>query len=130
MKWWIAFLFSLLPLGLVADSSSQAGDLGTSWQQEVEPVPLEFPHSSESLSMGKAVLRMLAFFAALGTIGGTIVLLKKRGRLLISRRNPSSIRVLETVSLGSKFYLAVVEYKESRFLVGVSPQSITKISDL
>jgi len=46
------------------------------------------------------------------------------------RRNPRRLKVSESVSLGEKRFIAVVEFEDRRFLVGVTPQNIALLQSL
>lgn len=46
------------------------------------------------------------------------------------RREPRRLRVCETLSLGNRGFLAVVGYKEQRFLVGGTHTSIALLAQL
>ena len=46
------------------------------------------------------------------------------------RRRPRRLRLCETLSLGSRGYLAVVRYREQQFLVGGTNTSISLLAQL
>lgn len=56
-------------------------------------------------------------------------LLQLFGHIRIRRRE-RALRLGETVSLGEKRLVAVVEFEEQRFLIGVTNQSITLLRGL
>jgi flagellar biogenesis protein FliO len=46
------------------------------------------------------------------------------------RRRERSLRVCETVSLGDKRFVAVVQFERRRFLLGVTPHSVSLLQGL
>lgn len=95
--------------------------IGDSKASELEPEPLH---------LGKAFGKMIAFLAVIITLGGIMILIKRRGGIFMRRGHSSKIRISETLHLGTRHYLAVVEYENQRFLVGISSSGISKIGDL
>jgi len=51
--------------------------------------------------------------------------LRKVFRMLTIRRRERSLRLCETVALGDKRFVAVVQFERQRFLLGVTPQSVS-----
>ncbi|MGA2813062.1 MAG: flagellar biosynthetic protein FliO [Candidatus Acidiferrum sp.] len=51
-------------------------------------------------------------------------------RMLSIRRRERSLRVCETVSLGEKRFVAVVQFERRRFLLGVTPHSVSLLQGL
>jgi flagellar biogenesis protein FliO len=53
------------------------------------------------------------------------------GRLLrISRRPPKCLRLCESLALGERRFVAVVEFEKERFLLGGTPSSLVLLSRL
>jgi flagellar biogenesis protein FliO len=53
------------------------------------------------------------------------------GRVLrLSRRTPKSLRLCESLPLGERRFVAVVEFERARFLVGGTPSSVVLLSRL
>jgi flagellar biogenesis protein FliO len=53
------------------------------------------------------------------------------GRVLrLSRRAPKSLRLCESLPLGERRFVAVVEFERARFLVGGTPSSVVLLSRL
>jgi flagellar biogenesis protein FliO len=50
--------------------------------------------------------------------------------LRLSRRAPRRLRLCESLPLGERRFVAVVEFEESRFLVGGTPSSLVLLSRL
>jgi flagellar biogenesis protein FliO len=50
--------------------------------------------------------------------------------LRLSRRAPRRLRLCESLPLGERRFVAVVEFDESRFLVGGTPSSLVLLSRL
>lgn len=50
--------------------------------------------------------------------------------LRLSRRPPKGLRLCESLPLGERRFVAVVEYEKSRFLVGGTPSSLVLLSRL
>jgi flagellar biogenesis protein FliO len=64
--------------------------------------------------------RTPALFARLRSIWGRVSV----------RRRERSLRVCETVSLGDKRFVAVLEFERQRFLIGVTSQSVSLLQGL
>jgi flagellar biogenesis protein FliO len=75
----------------------------------------------------KSALRMGLYVAILAALGGGIVLLKRRGGLFRLGKKGSSIAIRDTLHLAPRNYLAVVEWENQRFLVGITAQGVTPI---
>ena len=50
--------------------------------------------------------------------------------LRLSRRSPKRLRLCESLPLGERRFVAVVEFDEARFLVGGTPSSLVLLSRL
>jgi flagellar biogenesis protein FliO len=50
--------------------------------------------------------------------------------LRLSRRTPKSLRLCESLPLGERRFVAVVEFERARFLVGGTPSSVVLLSRL
>ncbi|HME12768.1 MAG TPA: flagellar biosynthetic protein FliO [Candidatus Acidoferrum sp.] len=51
-------------------------------------------------------------------------------RTVSIRRRERSLRLCETVSLGDKRFVAVVQFERRRFLLGVTPHSVSLLQGL
>src|SRR5271168_2312993 len=49
---------------------------------------------------------------------------------VVVRRRQRGLRVYETVSLGDKRFVAVLEFEQQRFLIGVTSQSVSLLQAL
>ena len=56
------------------------------------------------------------------------VLWERMGR--ISRRAPKRLRLCESLPLGERRFVAVIEFEQSRFLVGGTSSSLVLLADL
>lgn len=128
---WISFVvLCCLPVSLGAEEnhnllvdSAVMTPVETVEKSSSETTPPEF-------NLEKSVAKMLAYLAILATMGFYIAHLKRKGGIFKSAKKDSRIRIAETLSLGSKHYLAVVECETQRFLVGVSSSGIQAIGEL
>jgi flagellar biogenesis protein FliO len=84
----------------------------------------------EQIGLGSALVKICLFLATLAAIGGVVIFLKHRGVGKFCEKKTSSICVLDTLHLGQKHYLAVVECKERKFLIGITNDSINTIAEL
>ncbi|MDR3316864.1 MAG: flagellar biosynthetic protein FliO [Puniceicoccales bacterium] len=84
----------------------------------------------QSLSFGKACAKIFFFLVALAAMGGLLIFLRRRGGLSPVGRGGSHIAVLETLRLGTKHYLAVVECGRRQFFIGVTQQNVALICEL
>jgi flagellar biogenesis protein FliO len=50
--------------------------------------------------------------------------------LRLSRRTPKNLRLCESLPLGERRFVAVVEFERARFLVGGTPSSVVLLSRL
>jgi flagellar biogenesis protein FliO len=88
------------------------------------------PDRPEGLDFKKSALRMGAYILILSALGGGIIFLKRRGRFFPLAKKGSTIGIRDTLHLGSRNYLAVVECEGRRFLVGITAQGVTPIGPL
>jgi flagellar biogenesis protein FliO len=51
-------------------------------------------------------------------------------RNLTIRRRDRSLRIAETVSLGDKRFVAILEFERQRFLIGITSQSVSLLQAL
>ena len=56
------------------------------------------------------------------------VLWERMGRM--SRRTPKRLRLCESLPLGERRFVAVIEFEQSRFLVGGTSSSLVLLADL
>lgn len=69
-------------------------------------------------------------FSALEFLRTAICRLTSIPRGLVWRRRTRSLRVCETLSLGSRGYVAVVRYRQQEFLLGGTSNSIALLAQL
>lgn len=128
---WISFIvLCCLPLSLQAEENRFLS-IASSSMTPVETVEKATPETiSPEFNLEKSVAKMVAYLAILATMGFYIAHLKRKGGIFKSAKKNSRIHIAETLSLGSKHYLAVVECETQRFLVGVSSSGIQAIGEL
>jgi flagellar biogenesis protein FliO len=73
-----------------------------------------------SLSTNALLQKAPALFARLRTLWSLVTI----------RRRARSLRIAETVSLGDKRFVAVLEFERQRFLIGVTSQSVSLLQGL
>ncbi|MDR3117691.1 MAG: flagellar biosynthetic protein FliO [Puniceicoccales bacterium] len=95
------------------------GGIAEGWSRDVAP--------GGSVSLRTALVRAGVFLGFLAAVGGLLVFLRRRGGFFPSLRRVSQVAVVDTLNLGSRHYLAVVEWEGRRFLVGITPQQISLI---
>ncbi len=64
-----------------------------------------------------------------GTLRARLIALWRRV-LRLSRRAPKGLRLCESLPLGERRFVAVVEFEKARFLVGGTPSSLVLLSRL
>ena len=69
---------------------------------------------------------VFSFLLVIALLGTTLWGLKRFGRMQFQNRSgPSSIRLIDSFSLGGRQRIVLVESDDQRILIGISPQSIT-----
>ena len=69
---------------------------------------------------------VLSFLLVIALLGATLWGLKRFGRMQLQNQSgQASIRLIDSLSLGARQRIILVESDDQRVLVGVSPQSIT-----
>ena len=69
---------------------------------------------------------VLSFLLVIALLGATLWGLKRFGRMqLLNRSGQSSIKIIDTFSLGARQRIILVEVDNQRILVGVSPQAMS-----
>lgn len=69
---------------------------------------------------------VLSFLFVIALLGATLWGLKRFGRMQLQNRSGhSSIKVIDTFSLGARQRIMLVEADNQRILVGVSPQAMS-----
>ena len=89
------------------------------------------PSDRPDLTGAPTVVMFAGYGVSLAVLGGGVVLFLKRGgwRRVINR-SEGRLQVRETRMLGNRQFLMVVEYEDSRLLVGVSPGRIELLTPL
>ena len=69
---------------------------------------------------------VLSFLLVIALLGATLWGLKRFGRMQLQNQSgQASIRLIDSLSLGARQRIILVESDDQRILVGISPQSIT-----
>jgi flagellar biogenesis protein FliO len=107
----------------------------------VRPVPVAFAEgeaasgqAEEEISAGTvdlrtALVRIGIFLGFLAAMGSLLVFLRRRGGFFPSLRRAAQIAVVDTLSLGSRHYLAVVEWDGRRFFIGITQRQISLLGE-
>ena len=70
----------------------------------------------------------LSFFLVILLLGATLWGLKRFGRMQIKKSDTASqLRVIDSVSLGARQRVALIEADNQRILVGVTPSAISRL---
>jgi flagellar protein FliO/FliZ len=70
----------------------------------------------------------LSFFLVILLLGATLWGLKRFGRMQIKKSDTASqLRVIDSVSLGARQRIALIEADNQRILVGVTPSAISRL---
>jgi flagellar protein FliO/FliZ len=89
------------------------------------------PHRGVSPAGGSTFVMFTGYGVVLAVLGvGIFFALKRGGWRNVMKRSEGRLQVSETRMLGNRQFLMVVEYEESRLLVGVSPGRIELLTPL
>lgn len=134
LRWIVLSLGLLLGLGLGAQTSDRPAPPLTPAQQELQaPLTLEDgkPTPGQVQEAPPSGLRAFgSLLLVLGLAGLSLWALKKYGRGRIPGGGGGRLRVEETLALGDRRYVSILEAEGERFLIGLTPQGISLISKL
>jgi flagellar biogenesis protein FliO len=130
----VLILGLLAGLGLGAQGADRPPQAPTPAEKELQapltledgkPTPGQAPESAPSglRAFGSLVL-------VLGLAGASLWALKKYGRGRIPGSGGGKLRVEETLALGERRFVSILEAEGERFLIGLTPQGIHLISKL
>jgi flagellar protein FliO/FliZ len=84
-----------------------------------------------SLAGGPTLVMFIGYAVVLTVLGtGVILFVKRGGWRQVIKRSEGRLQVRESRMLGNRQFLMVVEYEDSRLLVGVSPGRIELLTPL
>ena len=132
MRFFLPVLLSAVLAGpLVAQTTDSEAEVfyprtaeeGTSETTETE--------RTSSFSGGSTFVMFTGYGAVLAVLGvGVFFALKRGGWRNVMKRSEGRLQVSETRMLGNRQFIMVVEYEDSRLLVGVSPGRIELLTPL
>lgn len=130
----------LVSLGLLAclslgaqGADRPAGGPTPSEKELQAPLTLEDgkPTPGQATESGPSGLRAFgSLVLVLGLAGGSLWALKKYGRGRIPGAGGGKLRVEETLALGDRRYVSILDAEGERFLIALTPQGINLISRL
>lgn len=134
LRWIVLSLGLLLGVGLGAQAADRPAPPPTPAQQELQaPLTLEDGKPTPGQAPEAPPSGMRAFgslLLVLGLAGLSLWALKKYGRGRIPGGGGGRLRVEETLALGDRRYVSILEAEGERFLIGLTPQGIHLISRL
>lgn len=124
----------LAGLGLGAQGADRPAPSPTPAQKELQaPLTLEDGNPTQAQAPEAAPSGLRAFGSlvlVLGLAGASLWALKKYGRGRIPGSGGGKLRVEETLALGDRRYVSILEAEGERFLIALTPQGISLISRL
>ncbi|MEZ5278642.1 MAG: flagellar biosynthetic protein FliO [Opitutaceae bacterium] len=124
----------LMVAALAAPTFAQSADAGDEvFFPRTSPAPKEggVAESSAALAGAPTVVMFAGYAVVLVVLGaGVFFFLKRGGWRQVVKRSEGRLQVRESRMLGNRQFLMVVEYEDSRLLVGVSPGRIELLTPL
>lgn len=124
----------LMGLSLAAQGTERAALPPTQSEKELQaPLTLEDgkPTAGQQPEHGPSGLRAFgSLVLVVGLVGASLWALKKYGRGRLPGSGGGKLRVEETLALGERRYVSILEAEGERFLIGLTPQGISLISRL
>ncbi|HJV48356.1 MAG TPA: flagellar biosynthetic protein FliO [Geothrix sp.] len=124
----------LAGLGLGAQAADRPAPPPTSSEKELQaPLTLEDgkPTQGQTVSAPPSGLRAFgSLVLVLGLAGLSLWALKKYGRGRIPGSGGTKMRVEETLALGDRRFVSILEVEGERFLIAMTPQGINLVSRL
>ena len=124
----------LAGLGLFAQDAPRAGLPPSAAQKELQaPLNLEDgkPTQGQQVDAGPSGVRALgSLLLVLGLAGASLWALKKYGRGRLPGSGGGKLKVEETLALGDRRYVSILDVEGERFLIALAPQGISLLSRL
>jgi flagellar biosynthetic protein FliO len=124
----------LVGLGLGAQGTDRPAPPPTASEKELQaPLTLEDgkPTPGQAPEAPPSGLRAFgSLLLVLGLAGGSLWALRKYGRGRLPGSGGGKLRVEETLALGDRRFVSILEAEGERFLIGLTPQGITLLSRL
>ena len=132
MRAFLPVLLSALMAGqLVAQTTDSEAEVYYPRTSADDSSQVNEPERAVSPAGGSTFVMFTGYGVVLAVLGvGVFFALKRGGWRNVMKRSDGRLQVSETRMLGNRQFLMVVEYEESRLLVGVSPGRIELLTPL
>ena len=134
LRKWVLSLGLMAGLGLGAQATDRPAPPPTSSEKELQaPLTLEDgkPTQSQTPEAPPSGLRAFgSLVLVLGLAGASLWALKKYGRGRIPGGGGGKLKVEETLALGDRRFVSILDVEGERFLIALTPQGIHLISRL
>lgn len=134
LRRWVLFLGLLVGLGLGAQAQDRPAPPPTASEKELQaPLTLEDgkPTPGQPAEAPPSGLRAFgSLVLVLGLAGASLWALKKYGRGRIPGGGGQKLRVEETLALGDRRFVSILDVEGERFLIALTPQAISLLSRL
>jgi flagellar biogenesis protein FliO len=132
MRAYLPVLLSVLMAGqLVAQSTDSEAEVFFPRTSADDSSEVNDTDRAVSPAGGSTFVMFTGYGVVLAVLGvGVFFALKRGGWRNVMKRSDGRLQVSETRMLGNRQFLMVVEYEESRLLVGVSPGRIELLTPL
>ena len=134
LRRWVLSLGLLVGLGLGAQAQDRPAPPPTASERELQaPLTLEDgkPTPGQPAEAAPSGLRAFgSLVLVLGLAGASLWALKKYGRGRIPGGGGQKLRVEETLALGDRRFVSILDVEGERFLIALTPQAISLLSRL
>ncbi len=134
LRRWVLFLGLMAGLGLGAQAQDRSAPPPTASEKELQaPLTLEDgkPTPGQPVEAPPSGLRAFgSLVLVLGLAGASLWALKKYGRGRIPGGGGHKLRVEETLALGDRRFVSILDVEGERFLIALAPQGISLLSRL
>ncbi|MFZ1376455.1 MAG: flagellar biosynthetic protein FliO [Geothrix sp.] len=131
---WVLLLGLMVGLGLGAQAQDRSAPPPTASEKELQaPLTLEDgkPTPGQATEAPPSGLRAFgSLVLVLGLAGASLWALKKYGRGRIPGGGGHKLRVEETLALGDRRFVSILDVEGERFLIALTPQAISLLSRL
>ena len=131
---WVLSLGLMAGLGLGAQAQDRSAPPPTASEKELQaPLTLEDgkPTPGQATEAPPSGLRAFgSLVLVLGLAGASLWALKKYGRGRIPGGGGHKLRVEETLALGDRRFVSILDVEGERFLIALTPQAISLLSRL